>query len=352
MCFFNEAHDHGQDAGLVETTRRNLRSWKASLKSLRWRECIIFVAELDQVRNGLIKKWDLLRFVQALPKEMVDMPGEGHGFQGQKTVKSASTAILSDFFWAYTDLMVEVASAMDNLSRWSEGCFLHGSKCTSKTCVYKGCRAAESAEMAAGIHKWVWVVKHLQQKSNLRVFGIMHSLEPEEAQSIASDWHCAVSRLQLEVEVQLGFWDRLPYKLFGLNCSSLEVARTIGQQCQFLWSQLCEAERRSSHPMTRRFLDSTWRGQRRVCIMKTRAALALVSCRLSSPNMPSMSGLDDHFAPASGDAAAAADSADPALYSDLESFIHGGDVSPHFKMWLEGLAPVKIQDWFLLPVSV
>ncbi|CAE7502563.1 T6ODM [Symbiodinium microadriaticum] len=112
--FFNEAHDHGQDAGLIETTRRNLRSWKASLKSLRWHECINFVAELDQVRNGLIKKWDLLRFVQALPKEMVDMPGEGHGFQGQKTVKSASTAILSDFFWAYTDLMVEVASAMDS----------------------------------------------------------------------------------------------------------------------------------------------------------------------------------------------------------------------------------------------
>ena len=254
FLFFNERDSHGSDTDMVSQTREYLRTWKASLKSLRWHECINFVRELARVKDGLRKKWDLLRFTQNLRQDT--MLTEGQGFQGQKAITAAAAALRSSFFWSYSDLMLEVAETCDILSRWSEGCFLHNDKCTITSCVYKGCRAAE---MAAGFYKFL--LKRFQHQSNLHVLGLMHSLGDADRQRLADDWHTAQSRLQLEMEVKLNFWDRLPYKLFGLNCSKADVARAIGCHCRHLFSQLGNDQRRLEHPMTRRFLDPEWKGR-------------------------------------------------------------------------------------------
>lgn len=254
FLFFNEQNDHGSDSGMVAETRQHLRTWKASLKSLRWHECINFVRELSPVKDGLRRKFDLLRFTQNLRQDTSIT--EGHGFQGQKTITAAASALRSNYFWSYSALMLLVAETADILSRWSEGCFLHHDKCSVTSCVYKGCRAAE---MAAGFHKFL--LKRFQHQSNLHVLGLMHDLNDDDRRRLADDWHTAQSRLQLEMDVKLNYWDRLPYKLFGLNCNKADVARAIGCQCRQLFDQLSPDKQRLEHPMTRRFLDHNWKGR-------------------------------------------------------------------------------------------
>ena len=61
-------------------------------------------------------------------------------------------------------------------------------------------------------------------------------------------------------------------------------------------------------------------------------------------------GVAEHF---SGDGVA--DSADPPLCHDLESFINGaghGELSANFQTWLEGMARVRIQDLACLCAAV
>ena len=251
----DDADNEGPDGDLIAKTRRNLRSWKSSLKGSRWHEIIDFVRELGSIKEGLCKRWDLLRFIQTLPRHVAVATTEGRGPQGQKTIKEASSAILSDMFWTYGDLIVEAVIAADSLSRWSEGCFLHGSKCCASQCIYKGCRAAE---LAAGIHKYV--LQGFKVASNLRILGMMHSLNTEDRSVLARDWQVAQGRLQLELDIKLSFWSRLPYLLFGLNAASGEVARTIARQCQLQWQQGTQQEQRAAHPVTRRFLDKHWAG--------------------------------------------------------------------------------------------
>ena len=67
--FFNSNDDHGADEAMAQDARENLRSWTSSLKSLRWHEVVNFLRELATVRVALTRKWNLLRFTQALPKE-------------------------------------------------------------------------------------------------------------------------------------------------------------------------------------------------------------------------------------------------------------------------------------------
>ena len=244
------------DAEADCSTVERLKAWSSSLKSLRWHEVLNFVQDLLCVGPVLKQRWNLQKFVSALPKERHDELAEGRGPAGANTYKTVDKAMHSAYFWAFCQLMLDVSQAADLLSRWSESCWYHGDQCSEQVCAYKG---AKCAEFAAGIHKYL--LQECQAKANLRMSQLAPALREKEGRTLLSAWHCAHSRLQLEMQFKLHFWDLLPWKLCGLAANSIPVARVIARECQNLWNRMGPQQQRSSHPMTRRFLDHQWKGR-------------------------------------------------------------------------------------------
>ena len=237
-----------------------LKHWSSSLASLRWHAVINFVNELKVLKHGLRERWDLQRFISALPKDRHDSLAEGRGPGGAATYKTVDGAIKSTYFWAYLEMLLDVSGAADVLSRWSETCKFHGSGgCTDRTCSFKGCRAAE---MAAGAHKFI--LRHFQSRADSRVSSVAPNLTPSESESLVTDWHTAHGRLALEFEFKFHFWNLLPWHLCGLSLHNLTLARVMARQCQVLWSNMTSKQKKCSHPVTRRFLDPEWAGGRGV----------------------------------------------------------------------------------------
>jgi len=234
-----------------------LRHWRSSLKSLRWHEVVNFIRELKVLQKGLQQRWHLQKFVSSLPKtQQHEVPfAEGRGVGEANLYKDVDSAVHSVFFWSYCDLLLEVSATADGLSRWTESCWYHGTSCTESSCVYKG---AKAPELAAGIH--LFMLGQHQSTSNLRISGIVPFLRDEEAQALIHDWHAAHSRLQLEIQFKFHHWQLLPWRLCGISCNSIPVARVIAKQCLDQWTSLSPEQKRLSHPMTRRFLDPCWGG--------------------------------------------------------------------------------------------
>jgi hypothetical protein len=204
------------------------------------------------------------------------------GFNLQATRK----AITSDFFWAYLAMLLEVSGLAEFLSSWAEGCPCRGPFGTPcvPPCAFKGCRAGE---LAAGFHKQLMAARANEGHQKLVLFCTQ--LRPEQASELVADWAVARSRMELEVELKLAFYDGLPWKLFGLSmCANIFVMRDIGRVCQSLWRKLTPLQQRTSHPMTRRFCDPAWLG------------------------------VANHFDPAEPP-----DPLDPPLADALDSYIHG-----------------------------
>ena len=254
--FFNEDSD--------AIMRQRLKAWRSSLRSLRWHELCNFIRELKTLQVGLQKKWSLQRFLLMMPQERQsdgtfasnDIPGEGRGQAGGAYAKQVDSAVHSNFFWAYAEMVLQVISVADILSHWSEGCFYHGSSgCCERSCVYKGCR---SPELAAGLH--LYLLKELQCKGNMVMTQLSPSLRQEEAQRLLLDWHAAHGRLSTEIQFRLAFWQTLPWKLCGVAAQATDVARVIASQCLALFRGLTDKEQRRSHPVTRRLCDPLWRG--------------------------------------------------------------------------------------------
>ena len=245
------------DTDLEVQTASHLRSWKSSLASLRWHEVVNFTREVLRIRDGLRTHWDLQKFIKSMPSTGRVVEGRGH--QGTKTYKETNVIVKSDFFWQYAELILEISKAADCLSRWAEGCWYHASNCDSSWCPYKGCRGGE---LAAGCHKHL--LTETQSYTTAMVVAITNSssvpMSSAKKKLLIGDWHAANARLQLEFDIKLHYWDELPWKLLGLSVSQLSIARCIGRTCQNMWARLTPLQQKTSHPMTRRFLDPSWRG--------------------------------------------------------------------------------------------
>lgn len=234
----------------------SLKSWSTSLKSLRWHSVVNFVKELHRVKDGLRKRWNLKRFVSSLPRHDDHLPAEGRGSAPAATYALADQAIGSQFFWSFCGMLVDISSVPEVLSHWSESCCWHGpSGCTERTCAYKGCRAPE---LAAGAHKYL--LNEFQNQASARLGQQLAELSDHDASALLADWHTSLSQLVLQINFKLHFWDLLPWKLAGVACNELSVARVVARECQILWQRMSVGQRQCQHPVTRRFLDPTWRG--------------------------------------------------------------------------------------------
>ena len=245
------------DEGEDRVTRALLKSWGSSLKSLRWHEVLNFVVELKRVQPGLQQRWNLERFVNSMPRDRQAEPqlAEGRGPEGANHYRTADSAIRSDFFWCFCDMMLAISAPADVLSRWGESCWYHGRKCSERSCPHKG---AKGPELAAGIHRYL--LKLSSHHAQIRLCEVLPKLGAEEAELLITDWHAAHSRLNLEFQFKFHFWNLLPWKLCGVSCTSLQIAQCIAQECISMWAGMSAEQRAHSHPMTRRFLDRTWEG--------------------------------------------------------------------------------------------
>ena len=299
---------HGTE--LDEYASHRLRHWGSSLKSLRWHAVINFLRELKMVQERLQERWNLKIWLSSIPKERcegTEHVGEGRGPAGAATYKAMDSAIRSTFFWCFADLMLEVSSTAETLSRWVETCFYHGRACSEHSCVNKGCKAPE---LACGIHKFL--LKEIEGKSNAFISNAIQKLSAEEAKLLLADWRAAHARLKLELSFKLHYWDLFPYKLCGCAATCVAIAKVIAQQCLQKWETMTQRQQRHSHPMTRMFLDPSW------------------------------AGVDQHFG-----GVGPADKADPPLCEDLLRFAEGAgvdDLTPNFRVWLEALARIRVHE--------
>lgn len=248
--FFNS--DNAYD----KTMSEQLRNWTApSLKSLRWHVVIDFIKQLMKIKEPLCKRWNMGKFVSALPQERHEEIAEGRGTDPAVNYKRVDTAIASKFFWSYCQLVLDVSKASETLSHWCEGCWYHGDSCHEQQCPYKGARAPE---LASGAHKFL--LEACQVSANTRINCVVASMSGHESSILLGDWHAAQARLQLEFQYRLHYWDLLPWKLCALACPSLEIARAMARECKLLWSNMSDSQKRVAHPMARRFLDPGWQG--------------------------------------------------------------------------------------------
>ena len=57
----------------------------------------------------------------------------------------------------------------------------------------------------------------------------------------------------VRTRIQADYWELLPWKLCGISCSSLSISQIMARECLGMWARLTQAQKRSSHPVTRRF---------------------------------------------------------------------------------------------------
>lgn len=245
----------GQSNMFDKTYSHLLKHWGPTLKSLRWHAVIEFLQSLLQLEDGLRKKWNLAQWLKAIPGDRQEQAGEGR-VQPSTSYKLMDQAIHSNYFWKYARMLIHISKASETLSHWAEGCWYHRDNCTQASCAFKGARAPE---LASGAHKWL--LKQFQKSAELSLSTLAASLTHSEAQDLAADYHTATSRLMMEWEFRLHFWDLLPWKLCGLAVPNLEMAQVNAQLVLTMWKKMSPTQQRCSHPVTRRFLDPEWGGQ-------------------------------------------------------------------------------------------
>ena len=248
FVFFSEA------TPFDKTMSQLLKHWGPTLKSLRWHAVIDFLESLLKLEVGLRKKWNLARWMKSLPSDRKEEAGEGR-VQPSISYKLMDQAVHSPYFWMYARMLLHISSTSETLSKWAEGCWLHDNKCTQKTCGFKGARAPE---LASGAHKFL--LKRFQSSADFHLSRLSSVLPPKETHQLASDFHIASSRLSLEWELRLHFWDLLPWKLAGLAVPNVEMAQVNARQVLDMWQSMGKSQQQCSHPMTRRFLDPQWAG--------------------------------------------------------------------------------------------
>ena len=249
FVFFNEA------TTFDKTFSQLLKHWGPTLQSLRWHAVIEFLQSLLKLEEGLRKKWNLERWMKSLPSDRKEQGGEGR-VQPSVSYKLMDQAVHSAFFWMYGRMLLHISDASETLSLWSEGCWLHRNKCSQKTCSFKGARAPE---LASGAHKFL--LQRFKSSADVHLSSMSSNLKPDEAHRLATDFHIASSRLSLEWELQLHFWDLFPWKLASLAVPNLEMAQVNARHVLQMWRDMGKSQQQCSHPMTRRFLDPDWAGR-------------------------------------------------------------------------------------------
>lgn len=184
-------------------------------------------------------------------------------------IRDVSEAITSQWFWSYCRMINVFSSFLSHLASWCEGClcheeellegpsFYHRQRVTrhsNLTCDYKGRRAPE---LAAGVFDEK--VRVMVATSLSEILATSHGLSEEQQGHILMDFHSAIDKTMLEVQVKTQHWQLLPWKLAISGHPDQEIARAGLRECVKMYKDSKHGAERH-HVMTKRFLDPHYRG--------------------------------------------------------------------------------------------
>ena len=191
-----------------------LNTWSHSLVSLRWEALVDFTSGLLELEPLLRQCWNKQKFLAGSSGHRVLQAADASTSEHSTSVavEGINAALTSPAFWTGVALCHDVAFEAEFTGRWAEGC-----SCCRKpnsTCAYKGCRAAE---FASG--QWQQELKNTMVK-NRAALGqyLVMSRDTDRAQYF-SDWAKARARLWGGIQVKLGYWQQLPWRLCCFVCS-------------------------------------------------------------------------------------------------------------------------------------
>ena len=227
--------------------------WGSLLHVLTW---------LIPLKPCLVMCWDARAFAGACSWQDF----HEHGGDDDRTPKPAeersdpidldkvTLALGSQYFWAYSSMLLDLQATVDRLGGWAESCPCHDTwlkkkarqknvSCTSEHinklfgkmvdnplhpfCPLHGKRAPELANGAAN-----QVLNTLFSKSESKFLAAVRaSLTSDEMQRVAAEWSRARDHIMYVVASKLFFASRLPWKLCGTMHHDPIVAMMCAHQC-------------------------------------------------------------------------------------------------------------------------
>jgi hypothetical protein len=140
-----------------------------------------------------------------------------------------------------------VAESVNRWSSWLEGCHCHDHIWTSKgshashmqrlfeecglrACMFKGCRGPEMAAFAVTM----WLDRICAASSGL-LTRLLYQLPQSERSTILAVQHELHETLREVYSSKLAMWSHLPYKLLGMFCHTLHLAKACARCCIDEW---------------------------------------------------------------------------------------------------------------------
>ena len=187
-----------------------LNSWSCSLVSLRLEAIADFTHGLLELEPLLRQCWSRRKCLAGSTGHRVLRAADASAGEHSTSVavEGINAAITSPAFWTGVSLCHDVCFEAEFTGRWAEGC----SCCRNPnlTCAYKGCRAAE---FASG--EWQQALKQamIKNRSALGQYLVMSRDNDTSRAQYFSDWTKARARLWGGIQVKLGYWQQLPWRL-------------------------------------------------------------------------------------------------------------------------------------------
>ncbi len=231
-----------------------------------WNSLTACTQALLKRKGALQELWSARKF--SFHADRVDH--QAPEFQATSTfVQDVDKAVASPWFWSYCRMINVFSSFLSQLASWCEGCFCHEEElldCSSwhqrqkvtrhsnLTCDYKGRRAPE---LAAGVLDEK--VRLMVATSLSEILATSHGLSEEQQGHILLDFHSAIDKTMLEIQVKTQHWQLLPWKLAISGHPDQEIARAGLRDCIKMYKDSNQGAERH-HVMTKRFLDPHYRG--------------------------------------------------------------------------------------------
>jgi hypothetical protein len=229
-------------------------SFSKELLDWRWESLGQILSNLTPVMPIILKYWNF------------DRMKSGH-LDSLGTIETATLGVCNRFFsipWLETSMHVLMAFALgvNRFSSWLEGCQCHQHLWTLKIpyanrmslyqqstglsgCVHKGARGPELASGEA--EAWLQRISH---SCSAELNKQLHLLDVDRRSGLVAVEQDLIECINEELGAKLAFWQFLPYKLLGLGCRSLHVAKRIARECRLEYEA---ANKQHLHRVTFRF---------------------------------------------------------------------------------------------------
>ena len=215
----------------------------------RWGTTMSALQNLVPLLDVLRKVWNIEKFGRVVASGQDAQGGEASRVMSVEVIEQALT---SNLFYAYARTMAGVAEALEHMQRRCESCPCphHPTDSAKATCPL---RTRRGPELAAGSMPELLHSSFEYVSAALLAHPCMANLAEGEHQLILTDFQRARQHLVLATQIKLGFWQQLPYVLFGLGHKDAATQRQCAARALQLFDSseaAAAGDRRLHHHVT------------------------------------------------------------------------------------------------------